>query len=101
MAKSEKLIPIIHKWEGGYSNHPNDSGGCTMKGITINTFKKYFGDEKTCSDLRNITNEQWIYVFEKGKLLEVGNHDQLIKKGKKYAQLWRAQNEKSSDIKAS
>ncbi len=42
-----------------------------------------------------------IYVFEKGKLLEVGNHDQLIKKGKKYAQLWRAQNEKSSDIKAS
>lgn len=66
MAKSEKLIPIIHKWEGGYSNHPNDSGGCTMKGITINTFKKYFGDEKTCSDLRNITNEQWIYVFEKG-----------------------------------
>lgn len=66
MAKSEKLMPFIHKWEGGYANHPNDKGGCTMKGVTIGTFRRYFGNNKTCSDLKNITDEQWLYVFEKG-----------------------------------
>ena len=66
MAKSEKLMPLIHKWEGGYVNHPNDKGGCTMKGVTISTFRKYFGENKTCSDLKNITDEQWLYVFNKG-----------------------------------
>lgn len=66
MAESEKLMPFIHKWEGGYSNHPNDKGGCTMKGITISTFRKYYGKEKTCNDLKNIKDGEWLYIFEKG-----------------------------------
>ena len=32
---------IITRWEGGYSNHPDDSGGETCYGIT----KKYFPNE--------------------------------------------------------
>lgn len=28
----------MKKWEGKYSNHPNDLGGETMKGLTWNTF---------------------------------------------------------------
>jgi lysozyme family protein len=63
MANYEKLIPIILKWEGGWSNDPKDSGGCTMKGITIGTFKMYFGKSKTCKDLRNITDSQWRAIF--------------------------------------
>lgn len=66
MAESEKLMPFIYKWEGGYANHPNDKGGCTMKGVTIGTFRKYFGDDKTCSELKNITDDEWLYVFEEG-----------------------------------
>lgn len=66
MANSENLIPIIQKWEGGYSNHPTDKGGCTMKGITIRTFRHYFGSSQTCSDLRSISDEQWKYIFEDG-----------------------------------
>lgn len=66
MAKSEKLMPQIQKWEGGYANHPNDKGGCTMKGITIGTYREFFGDSKTCSDLKNITDEEWLNIFEEG-----------------------------------
>lgn len=66
MAKSELLMPFIQKWEGGYANNPNDKGGCTMKGITIKTYRKYFGEYKTCSDLKNITEEQWLHIFENG-----------------------------------
>jgi lysozyme family protein len=30
----ERCLAITLKWEGGYSNHPDDPGGPTMKGIT-------------------------------------------------------------------
>lgn len=66
MANAEELMPIICKWEGGYANHPNDKGGCTMKGVTIGTFQEYFGNDKTCSDLKNINDEEWLYVFKDG-----------------------------------
>ena len=64
MASYKKLIPIILKWEGGYASDPADTdGGCTMKGITINTYRAYFGKSKTCRDLRNISDAQWHSIF--------------------------------------
>lgn len=39
MAKIEKLVDFILKWEGGYSDHPNDPGGATNMGVTIGTMK--------------------------------------------------------------
>lgn len=66
MADIEKLIPKILKHEGGYSNHPNDTGGCTMKGITIGVFRRYYGKDKTCEDLKKITDEQWFRIFKTG-----------------------------------
>ncbi|MGA7326688.1 MAG: glycosyl hydrolase 108 family protein [Rhodomicrobium sp.] len=30
----ERCLAVTLKWEGGYSNHPDDPGGPTMKGIT-------------------------------------------------------------------
>ena len=29
----ERCLAITLKWEGGYSNHPDDPGGPTMRGI--------------------------------------------------------------------
>lgn len=66
MADAKKMIPFIKKWEGGYSNHPNDTGGCTMMGVTLATYQKYFGKEKTCEDLKNITEDEWLHIFKKG-----------------------------------
>lgn len=66
MANAEKLMPLIQKWEGGYSNHPNDNGGCTMKGVTIKTYRNFFGSSKTCSDLKKITDNEWLEIFKDG-----------------------------------
>jgi len=46
----EKAIKFILKWEGGYSNDPNDSGGETKYGIS----KKSYPNE----DIKNMTLER-------------------------------------------
>lgn len=67
MTEREKMITaFFRKWEGGYSNDKDDSGGCTMMGVTIGTYRKYYGNNKTCSDLRKITDEEWYSIFKKG-----------------------------------
>ena len=37
-----------------------------MSGITIGTFREYYGKDKTCGDLKNLTEQQWEYIFNKG-----------------------------------
>ena len=66
MADARKMVPFIKKWEGGWANDPDDTGGCTMSGITIGTYRTYFGRNKTCEDLRRITEDNWLYVFKRG-----------------------------------
>lgn len=41
--------------------------------------------------LRLTKNFDCLYVMEKGKIIERGSHDELIKKGGVYASLWQAQ----------
>ena len=45
--------------------------------------------------LSTIKDCDLIYVFDKGELVEQGNHKELLEKDGKYSSLWRAQNEKS------
>ena len=66
MVNVNKLVPKIKKWEGGYANNPYDTGGCTMMGITIATFRKYYGSTKTCADLKKITEQQWTHILKTG-----------------------------------
>lgn len=66
MADYRQLVPIIKGWEGGYVNDPVDSGGATNKGVTLATFRTWFGRDKTAADLARITDEQWIYIFLNG-----------------------------------
>ena len=65
MADKNKLIPIIKKWEGGYSDNPNDSGGATNSGVTLAVYQSVYGKNKTKNDLKKMTNEQWNYIFTK------------------------------------
>ncbi len=46
------------KFEGGWSDHPRDPGGATMKGVTLATFSAYLGKRATKTELRNISNQQ-------------------------------------------
>jgi lysozyme family protein len=66
MAVYTKVIKKILKWEGGFANVPGDTGGATMKGVTLSTYRQYFGKDKTVQDLKEITQAEWDYIFKKG-----------------------------------
>ena len=64
MANSKNLVPFIKQWEGKYCDVKGDRGGCTNAGVTIGTFKNVYGKDKTCSDLKKLTLEQWSFIFK-------------------------------------
>lgn len=66
MARAELLKPFILKWEGSFANDPFDKGGATNKGITIGTFRQFYGKNATVEQLKRITDEQWLHVFKSG-----------------------------------
>lgn len=67
MTKIEKYGIFCRSWEGEWSNHPNDKGGATMKGVTYTTFcafRKAKGLPKpSLLDLKNITEKEWNSVL--------------------------------------
>lgn len=65
MANHRKLIPIILKHEGGYAGNI-DGKTCTMKGVTLETYRRYFGKNKSCNDLRRIKDSEWEHIFKVG-----------------------------------
>lgn len=66
MAKAELLKPFILRWEGGFVDDPLDRGGATNKGITIGTFRNFYGKDATVEQLKHITDEQWLHIFKSG-----------------------------------
>lgn len=66
MAKADILAPFIQSFEGGFANHPKDPGGATMKGVTLATYRSYFGKNKTVEDLKKISNQEWNHIFKSG-----------------------------------
>lgn len=66
MANYKLLKPFILKWEGGFVNNKNDAGGATNKGVTLTTFRKYYGQSKSIEDLKHISDEQWNHIFKTG-----------------------------------
>ena len=59
---SDDYFKIVKKWEGGYAGNI-DGKICTMMGVTLAAFRQYYGNDKTCEDLKNITNEQWSHIM--------------------------------------
>lgn len=51
----DKAWEFTSKWEGGYSNHPNDPGGSTMYGITQRAYTNWLGEYR---DVKEITKEE-------------------------------------------
>ena len=44
-------------------NNPLDRGGATNMGITLKTFRQVYGADATVEQLKNITADQWLYIF--------------------------------------
>ena len=47
------LQQVLHH-EGGWSDHPADPGGATMKGVTLKTYSDWLGRPATKDELREI-----------------------------------------------
>ncbi len=58
----QNCLAVTLVYEGGWSDHPKDPGGATMKGITLATYRRYF-PSATKTQLRNISaaNVEKIY----------------------------------------
>lgn len=64
MADFRIYAPKLEVFEGGRSLHPKDKGGATNRGVTLATFRRIFGQDKTIDDLWNMTEAQWLIVMD-------------------------------------
>ncbi len=59
----ETSHPFIAKWEGGFVNDPDDPGGATNMGITIDTLRRWRGTPVSVDDVRNLTEDEARRIF--------------------------------------
>lgn len=52
--------------EGGWANDPQDPGGCTMRGITLATYRAHGHRGATCADLRKSTLAEARRIYQVG-----------------------------------
>lgn len=55
-------LKVTLSHEGGWSDHPSDPGGATMKGVTIGRYRQYYPNA-TKADLRNISNDMLERIY--------------------------------------
>ncbi|WAX93607.1 hypothetical protein N7E70_018190 [Aminobacter sp. NyZ550] len=60
-----RALSLVLKHEGGWSDHPADPGGATMKGVTLANFRRYVKPDATKDDLRKITDAQLATVYRR------------------------------------
>lgn len=58
-----RALPLVLKHEGGFSNHKDDPGGATNKGITLENYRRYVKSDGSVADLKNITPKEVERVY--------------------------------------
>jgi lysozyme family protein len=64
MAYFEQALPFVLKHEGGWSDDPDDPGGATNHGITLETARRY--GIQTKEELKAITPEDVASIYRSG-----------------------------------
>lgn len=63
MASVDGLLPHLLKWEGGYVCDPDDLGGATNMGVTIETYRAYCRKNglphPSLARLKRMTKKEW------------------------------------------
>lgn len=55
----ETALKFVLRWEGGYVNHPHDTGGATNQGVTQQTYDAYRRDMKhPLQPVKQITKDE-------------------------------------------
>lgn len=54
---------MIFKFEGGYSNHPNDRGGPTNYGITQKTYEQHLGRPASAEEVRLMPKAHALAIY--------------------------------------
>lgn len=63
----EKALGFALRWEGGFSDHPNDPGGRTMKGVTQRTYDAWLAKQgKSGIDVRDISKGEVEAIYQDG-----------------------------------
>ena len=52
--------------EGGFSQHPLDPGGATMKGVTLKTYSAHLGRQATVEELKAIPEKHLLAIYGQG-----------------------------------
>ena len=63
-ANYEFSLAQVLKHEGGWSDHPRDPGGATMKGVTLKTYSDWLGRQATKDELRNIPDSHLSTIYK-------------------------------------
>lgn len=62
----ERCLAETLRYEGGWSDHPADPGGATMKGVTLAVYRTFKGDPKaTKADLRAISDTDLKAIYHR------------------------------------
>lgn len=59
----EPALAEVLAHEGGWSDHPKDPGGATMRGVTISTYAAHKGRAVTKTELRNISTAELEAIY--------------------------------------
>ena len=64
MADFDKYAPKLSDIEGGWVDDPDDNGGATNRGVTLTTYRAFFGLHKTKEDLKNMPDHEWRFIMK-------------------------------------
>lgn len=66
MSHFPKILANTLHHEGGWSDHPKDPGGATMKGVTMQTYSDFMGRPAMKDELRRIPDDHLEAIYRKG-----------------------------------
>src|SRR5690606_12170295 len=58
-----RALPLVLNHEGGFSNHKDDPGGATNRGITLENYRRYVKGNGTVADLKAISAQDVEKVY--------------------------------------
>jgi len=66
LSEFEPAVKLVLMHEGGFASNPNDNdGGCTNFGITLKFYRKSINPDATVDDIRNLTREMAVSIYDK------------------------------------